>query len=530
MSRTIVRIGMAIAVLLVLLIGLSFLINANRFKPALESRLGAALGREVMLGDLKLSILSGGVAASDLSIADDPKFSKTPFLRAKSLHVQAELMPLIFSHELNLTGLTIDQPEIVLLQSPAGDWNFSSLGSNGSKPAATAPGSSPARLDLSLKSLKITDGRFTLGRTIPNWTPLVLDKVEMTLTDFSNTSVFPFFFHSGISDGGAINLDGKAGPLNPADVAMTPVKAKLNVDALDLAGPGVSNLVPGIGGRIFFEGTGDSDGKVLKIDGNVRAEKLKLAKNGTPAAVPVLFVFSAEHNLKGYSGVLTRGDIRIGKAPASLVGNYAEQGGSLVLNMNLTGSNMSLPELQATLPALGIALPAGSSLSAGILNTKLSFEGPADKLVTAGTIAVSNAKLSGFDLGSKMSAIAAFAGISSGRETEVQSATANIRSTPESTAVQGIKIVAPAIGELSGGGAISPANALNFAMNATIRGSGLAAQLGKSIPFTIEGTASNPIFRPNVQGVVSQQLNRLQDKRQDKPEGQILKQLFGGKK
>ena len=67
MLRTIVRIGIAIAVLLVLLIGLSFLINANRFKPALESRLGAALGREVMLGDLKLSILSGGLAASALS-------------------------------------------------------------------------------------------------------------------------------------------------------------------------------------------------------------------------------------------------------------------------------------------------------------------------------------------------------------------------------------------------------------------------------------------------------------------------------
>jgi hypothetical protein len=56
---------------------------------------------------------------------------------------------------------------------------------------------------------------------------------------------------------------------------------------------------------------------------------------------------------------------------------------------------------------------------------------------------------------------------------------------------------------LCGGGAISPANALDFAMNATIRGPGLATQLGKSIPFTIEGTASNPIFRRNVQAVVS---------------------------
>ena len=75
----------------------------------LEERLTAALGREVKIGDLKLSLFSGGASASDVTIADDPAFSKEPFLRAKELAVGVELWPLIFSRQLNVTSLT-DRP------------------------------------------------------------------------------------------------------------------------------------------------------------------------------------------------------------------------------------------------------------------------------------------------------------------------------------------------------------------------------------------------------------------------------------
>ncbi len=121
MKRIAYIFGITAAVLLVVLVCLSFFVNANRFRPMLESELTKALGREVQIGDLKLAILSGGVAADDLSIADDPSFSRTPFLRAKSLKIGVELIPLIFSRKLNVTRLTIDQPEIVLLQSPSGN-------------------------------------------------------------------------------------------------------------------------------------------------------------------------------------------------------------------------------------------------------------------------------------------------------------------------------------------------------------------------------------------------------------------------
>src|ERR1700739_309767 len=114
-----------VVVLLLAAVGLSFLLDANRFKPELESELAKVLGRDVKLGELKFSIFSGNVSADDLSIAEDPKFGTSPFLQAKSFNVGAELMPLILSRKLNVTGITIDQPQIVLLQTAEGTWNFS---------------------------------------------------------------------------------------------------------------------------------------------------------------------------------------------------------------------------------------------------------------------------------------------------------------------------------------------------------------------------------------------------------------------
>ena len=73
--------GIVVAVVILVALALPFFINANQFRPILEERLTAALGREVKIGDLKLSIFSGGASASDVTIADDPAFSKEPFLR-----------------------------------------------------------------------------------------------------------------------------------------------------------------------------------------------------------------------------------------------------------------------------------------------------------------------------------------------------------------------------------------------------------------------------------------------------------------
>src|SRR5580704_18324240 len=135
MKRGIKILGIVIAVLLAVAIALPFVLDPNQFRPLLQSKLSEALGREVTLGDLRLSILSGSVTANDLSIADDPAFSKVPFVRASSLQAGIELKPLLLSRKLNITGILVDQPQIDLVENAEGVWNFSSIGAK-SAPAA----------------------------------------------------------------------------------------------------------------------------------------------------------------------------------------------------------------------------------------------------------------------------------------------------------------------------------------------------------------------------------------------------------
>ena len=96
-----------LGVLVVLLLMLPFLIPVNQFHSAVEQRLSAALGRQVQVGNLSLSLWSGALAAEELSIADDAKFSASPFLTAKALKVSVELKALIFNRALHITGLSI---------------------------------------------------------------------------------------------------------------------------------------------------------------------------------------------------------------------------------------------------------------------------------------------------------------------------------------------------------------------------------------------------------------------------------------
>ena len=85
--------GIIIALLIIAVIVVPFFIDANTFRPKLESELTDALGRQVKVGNLSLALWSGSVAADNISIADDPQFSKTPFVQAKSLKVGVELLP-----------------------------------------------------------------------------------------------------------------------------------------------------------------------------------------------------------------------------------------------------------------------------------------------------------------------------------------------------------------------------------------------------------------------------------------------------
>jgi len=520
MKRILKIVAIVIVILLVIVIALPFVIDANTFRPKLESELTDALGRQVKVGNLSLSLLSGGVTADDISIADDAKFSASPFVQAKSLKVGVEMIPLIFSKTLNVTELSLNQPEISLVKSENGEtWNFSSLGGKSPTPAATeakpvteqkpteqkpatpagaAPSGNP---NLTVAKLNVKDGRLTVSRAGKSEKPHVYDKVNIEVTNFNFTSSFPFKMTTQLPAGGSLSLDGKAGPIDANNAALTPLDAKVSVEKMNLAESGFIDPASGIAGIADFDGTVTSDGHEAKTTGTLKATNLKVAEKGSPAGRPVDVTYTVSHDLVKQVGTISQCDIAMGKAVSHVTGTYDAHGTVTAVNLKLNGQGMPVDDLEAMLPALGVVLPPKATLKGGDLNVSLTIVGPVDKLVTTGSIRMENSSLANFDLGSKLSSVSALAGKKTGNDTTIKNFSSDVKVAPEGTQASNINLDVPSIGVMTGGGTVSPANELAFKMTASLGGLG--------IPFAVQGTTSDPKFVPDVKGMATGMLKGL---------------------
>lgn len=512
MKRILKIVGIAVAVVVVILIALPFLINVNSFRPRIETEATQALGREVKVGNLSLSILSGSVSADNISIAEDPAFGKNPFVTAKSLKVGVELWPLITSKELHVTDITLEQPEITLLKTADGKWNFSNLGGTATKTAPKSVSSPSTPGNLSIGKLSVNNGKLIVGNANSKAKTHIYDQVNIKVTNFSLTSQFPFSLTAKLPAGGDADISGNAGPINATDAAKTPFDAKVKVNNMDIVASGFIDPASGIAGLANFDGTLNSNGSIAKAVGTFTGNKLQFSPKGSPAPKTVVIKHTVDVDLNKQSGNLTQGDVQIGKALAHLTGAFKTEGETQVLNMKLNAPNMPVEELEAMLPALGVVLPSGSQLKGGTLSADLSIVGPIDKLVITGPVKLADTKLTGFDLGSKLGALSAFAGKAvSNPDTTIQNFSTNARVAPEGTRADNLNLTVPAIGVITGAGTVSPSGALAFKMLANLHGGmagGLAQVAGMSsgkggIPFSIAGTTSKPEFVPDIKGMAT---------------------------
>ena len=512
MKRFLKILAVVVAVLIVIAIAVPFFIDANTFRPKLESELTDALGRQVKVGNLSLSLFSGSISADNISIADDPKFSRSPFVQAKELKVGVEMIPLIFSKALNITELTLNQPEISLVKSEDGTkWNFSSLGgqnTSAAKPAAKPASGSASNPNVSVAKLKVSDGRLTVSRE-GSGKPRVYDKVDIEVTNFSFTSSFPFQLTAQTPAGGSLKLDGKAGPIDFNDTAQTPLEAKISVEKMNLAQSGFIDPAAGISGVADFDGTITSDGHEAKTSGTLKATNLQVVQKGSPAGRVVEVNYAVNHNIAKETGTIPKCDVSMGKAVAHVTGTYDAHGKVTTVNLKLNGPGMPVDDLEAMLPALGVVLPPKATLKGGDMNTEMSIEGPVDKLVITGNVKLQNSSLTNFDLGSKLSAISALSGKSTGKDLTIQNFSSDVKVAPEGTQANNINLTVPSLGVLTGDGTVSPSDQLAFKMNAAVGGLG--------VPFGIQGTTSDPKFVPDVKGIATGLLKGLQGKGNQNP-------------
>ena len=530
MSSKLKWVAIAVVVLLVVLFIVPFLIPVNKFRPTIEQKASASLGRKVELGNLSLSLLSGSLGIDNLSIADDPKFNNGPFLTAKSVKVGVELMPLIFSQQVNVTGIEIVNPQVTMLKNPSGKWNFSSIGGN-SAPSSTSSGSNKTAESLTIKTLELNDGQITLGTT-SSQKRSVYTPVSLTAHDVAMNNSFPVEFSMGLPGGGTMKIDGKVGPVDQKDAALTPQDVKLNIANLNLASTGFLDPSMGLGGIVDMAATLVSQGGVMATKGTMKLSKAVLVAGGQASGVPLTLDFDTKYDLQKGTGVINPSVAKIGNAKSNLSGTYKSEGDDFVVDLKVEGQNLPATDLEAFLSALGISLPSGSRLTAGTLSANLRVTGPTNKLVTDGTIGLFNGKLAGFNLGSKMAAIGSLAGIKTGNDLDIEKFTSNVHMAPTGLKADNMDLVVPALGTVVGGGTLDSKNNMNFNLVATVNSAMVTAAAGAAggaatgalnsalggalgggatncknaaikVPLQVHGTTANPQFTPDVGGATA---------------------------
>jgi AsmA protein len=207
-------------------------VNINTLKPLIENQLTALLGRQVKLGNVSLSILSGTVDARNLAVADDPQFSSQPFITATVVHIGVQMRPLILQQEIIIESLEMEAPQINLVHAANGAWNFSTLGRK-----AASPTQSQKQRDIpnfTINSLRTKSGHAALQNLASAGAPLLMDQIDLTVDNFAFDKEFSFGLSAVLSGQSAMNMNGKVGPINPQDPANTNFDIKLAGDKLPM--------------------------------------------------------------------------------------------------------------------------------------------------------------------------------------------------------------------------------------------------------------------------------------------------------
>ncbi|WP_260705590.1 DUF748 domain-containing protein [Edaphobacter flagellatus] len=308
--------GGVVALVVVAGLAVPLFLNADSFRERIEQEISSSLGRKATLGKLDLSVFSGSLVAENASLSDDPAFSSEPFLTAKKVKIGVELLPLLLSKKVSITGFAIDEPKINLIRHADGMWNYSTIGgAHAAKPA----GSSSATPDVSIAKITVTNGQLTVNTEAAAGaaaTPKrTYDQLNIEAKNFTFEKQFPYNVSAHLPGDGTVSIAGNVGPINQKDASLTPFSAKLSVKHLDPTAAGFADAASGLSGTIdAIDGTATWNGQQLHVvDLVVDTPKLTLTDNGKPkAAAPakapdssdMMSTFSADH-LQVKNGQLT---------------------------------------------------------------------------------------------------------------------------------------------------------------------------------------------------------------------------------
>jgi hypothetical protein len=217
----------------------------------------------------------------------------------------------------------------------------------------------------------------------------VYEQVDLKVKDFAFTKAFPFTASASLPAGGAVRLNGTAGPINQQDASATPFSGHLEMKHLDPLAAGFVDASDGVSGTVdsmvldaAWNGTQMHVSKLL-----VDSPKLTLVKSNTPKQP------KPKTNAEGATMLenLSVDDAEVKNGTITLA-TAGQTGGAVYQQVNAKVTNLT-PKSYSPF-SVSAVLPNGGSLSAN------GTAGPFNQSNNAGTPLNAQVTLKHFELGS----------------------------------------------------------------------------------------------------------------------------------
>jgi uncharacterized protein involved in outer membrane biogenesis len=413
MRKVLIGVGVFVVLIIASLLIFVATFDVNRYRGTIQSQLEKRLGRQVTLGEMRLSLFPPRFRVQNPAISDDARFSSAPFVKAQELDVSVQLMPLLHK-DVEINSVNLQRPVVNLIKNGAGVWNFASIGQvsegapggqsaptapapSGSKPPAAEPSAPPStEKPFSLGELTITDGQISVLDQGKGKTPSVYDHIDISLKNFSPDSAFTLDAAVRLAGSSQeAKLKGEGGPIVNGNPVETPFHGTLSLKQIGLSDFAKFMNSPVLNGT---DGTITGESKITSQSGKLTAQGQTDIQNPKVRGMELGFPISAKYDLTDdlASDMLSIQNLllKLGSTPLELSGTVNAKPTPAVLNIKAKATNISIAEAAKLAAASGVALSQGTTAT-GNVNLNIEARGPADKPALNGTITGSNIQLSG---------------------------------------------------------------------------------------------------------------------------------------
>ena len=412
MRKLVIAVVAVIVLFVLLLLLLPHVIDINQYRGEIQAQLQNRLHRPVQFGALSMASFPLRVQVHDVVVGEDPRLqSKLPFAKVDELDISVKLLPLL-GKKISISSLTLKRPAIELIKDAAGVWNFASLGQAPTAvptvaPQAAAPASPPKQApaasesrSFALDQLKISDGQVALTDLQRHRPREVYDHIDATVKDFAPGKPFLVDLAAHVPGRGAgtLSVEGKAGPINQANMVATPFDGKLKLNQVSLAGAQQFLNVPALeGSDATLSGTTDlvtSSGR-MTAKGSLQINDAVV--RNVQVGYPITADFDLTQDLNGDVIQVKTGDVRLGSTPLSVNGTLNTGTTPGTADLNLSTKDAPIEDAARLAAALGVAFSTDAKIT-GKLTANVHAQGPINNLALNGTINGRNLEVTGKDI------------------------------------------------------------------------------------------------------------------------------------